>query len=129
MSAARGVDRGAVDVDGFGVGVGEGFFDFVEEVERDRDDDGVAAGEEAEFEGQRGLVVEDALPPVGGDEFGDDDGDVVVAPAAVEFVEVVDDDGGEVAVGGFEDFEGDGDAVAVSLWSALKSFNSALLIP
>ena len=58
-------------MDGFGVGVGEGFFDLVEEVERDRDDNGVAAGEEAEFERQRGLVVEHALPPVGGDEFGD----------------------------------------------------------
>src|SRR5881628_2053099 len=71
-------------------------------VVRDIDDDRVRAEEEGELEAQRGLAVEDPLPPVPRHELGEDDGDGLVI-ALVDALDVAQQRLQERAVGRFDD--------------------------
>src|SRR5205823_11413746 len=54
--------------------------------------------QQAGLEPQRGLVVQELLPPAADDELGNDDRDDVAAPALVELLDVLEQGPGDLSV-------------------------------
>src|SRR5688572_25664999 len=71
----------------------------------DADDDDVLAEEEAESEEPAGGVVQEAVPPARGDEFGKDHGDEVIIADPLGGIQVAHERGDELAIRRIQDDE------------------------